>query len=192
MEEINNKKPKRILVVDDNEMVRGIYADIFKNSGFEVEEAEDGLEGLEKATATLPDIIFTGIIMPRMEGFDLMEALKKNATTSQIPVFISSHLGREEDKKKAFDLGAKDFFIKDFDTPNEVVARVRDFFENGFYELQIKNGELDATRFSKEVLGSENFQCPNCKELMILKIKVADHSSKKITGRVICPKCDLK
>lgn len=97
MEDIIKKtnKTKKILLVDDDEMIRGIYSEVFRNNGFEVEEARDGLEGLEKARSIIPDIIFTGIIMPKMEGFDLMEALKKNVATSQIPVFISSHLGRE-------------------------------------------------------------------------------------------------
>ena len=67
----------KILLVDDDETIRGMYDDIFKKEGFEVFEAIDGVDGLDKATKNIPDVIFTGIVMPTMDGFQLMEALKK-------------------------------------------------------------------------------------------------------------------
>jgi len=86
----------KILIVDDDVMTREMYVNVFKQSGYEVFEAGDGVDGLDVASRELPDVIFTGIIMPRMSGFELMEALRKAVATSKIPVVISSHIGREE------------------------------------------------------------------------------------------------
>ena len=59
--------PKKVLLVDDNAEVRSLYADIFRQAEFDVREANDGLEGLEMANQIVPDIILSGIIMPRMD-----------------------------------------------------------------------------------------------------------------------------
>ncbi|MBX4191817.1 MAG: response regulator [Candidatus Doudnabacteria bacterium] len=62
---------KRILVVDDDAVQKDLYSDVFKDKGYEVIPAADGLEGLEVALKEKPDLIFTGIIMPRMDGFEI-------------------------------------------------------------------------------------------------------------------------
>lgn len=183
------QKKIKILIVDDDELVREIYVNIFQKNNFEVTEAKDGLEGLEKVTENVPDIVFTGIIMPRMDGFDLMEALKKDAKTSQIPVAISSHLGREEDKKKAMELGAKDFFIRNYDTPNEILARIKAIFEKNTYHLRIKTEQLDASKLAKDLFGSDNFKCGKCGEEKIIKIEMTNMKEEEFKGKFACPKC---
>lgn len=183
------QKKIKILIVDDDELVREIYTNVLGKNNFEVMEAKDGLEGLEKAEEKIPDIIFTGIIMPHMDGFDLMKALKKNAKTAQIPVVISSHLGRVEDKKKAMELGAKDFFIKNFDTPNEVAARIKAIFEKNSYNLEIKTNELDAKNLAKDLFGSGDFKCGKCGEEKIIKIEMTNLNKEEFKGKFVCPKC---
>ena len=101
----------KILIIDDDDTIRESYALKFRQEKFEVISAKDGVEGLDLAHKEKPDIIFTGIIMPRMTGFELMGALSKEVSTSEIPVVISSHLGRKEDDQRAKELGAKDFII---------------------------------------------------------------------------------
>src|SRR5665647_2104757 len=107
---MENKKLK-ILIIDDDTETRNMYVEVFKKNDFEVEEAVDGMDGLEKTLKNIPDIVFSGIVMPRMDGFDLINSLKKNPATSQVPVVISSHLGKAEDEEKARGLGAKDFIV---------------------------------------------------------------------------------
>ena len=63
----------KMLLVDDDVDTQSLYAEVFRAAGFEVREAKDGLEGLDMATAERPDVVFTGIIMPRMDGFALTE-----------------------------------------------------------------------------------------------------------------------
>jgi len=183
-----NKKTK-ILIIDDDDSVRGIYVDIFKKEGFEVEEAIDGLEGLDKATKNIPDVVFTGIVMPRMDGFGLIEALKKNVSTANIPVVISSHLGRSEDSEKAKELGVKDFIVRHMVTPKEVVERVKKILGSGDYKLKISSGELDATQLAKDLHFNENYKCSHCGADLVLNLSVSNIENHEFTGRINCPNC---
>ena len=182
------KKPK-ILIIDDDDSVRSIYVDIFKREGFEIEEAIDGVEGLDKATKNPPDVIFTGIVMPRMDGFMLKEALVKNVSTTNIPVVISSHLGREEDKEKALALGVKDFIVRNMVTPKEAVERVRKVLGAGEYKVKLNINELDARQLARDLHLQENFQCPNCGADLVLVINVTDIGTHEFSARISCPNC---
>ncbi|MFZ5982250.1 MAG: response regulator [Patescibacteria group bacterium] len=184
------QKAIKILIVDDDEMVRGIYADVFKKEGFEVVEANDGLEGLEATISLQPDVVFTGIIMPRMDGFTLMQELKKNALTSNIPVVFSSHLGREEDKARALELGAKDFFIKDFDTPKEVAERVKILFSEGIFWLSLDAEKLDGPKIKAKLEGMGDYKCSKCQGEVALHIRLTNLDRGEFSGKFGCPKCD--
>lgn len=183
------KRKIKILIVDDNNDIRTIYAEAFKKDGFDVEEAIDGLDGLDRATKNIPDIIFTGIIMPRMDGFDLMTSLKKNVATKDIPVIISSHMGREEDQKKAMDLGAKDFIVKTMNTPNEIVEKVNAMFRTDIYRLRIAENALDAERFAAAMQLEKGMRCPNCGEGLFISLELLDSDDKSFKAEIICPKC---
>lgn len=183
------KKPTKILIVDDDEMIRSMYAEVFKAQGFEVEEASDGLEGLNKATKNAPDIIFTGIIMPKMDGFGLKEALDKNVATSNIPVVMSSHMGRKEDQEKAEKLGIKAFIVKELTPPKEVVKKIRGVLGSDRYRLKINASELDAPKLMNKLRLSGNFECPNCKEELVLDLEAIDLDKKEFKAIFVCPKC---
>jgi len=182
-------KKIRILIVDDDDATRSLYTEVFKKHGFDVTEAVDGVEGLDMATKNVPDIVFTGIIMPRMDGFALMEALKKNMATSSIPVAISSHMGREEDQRKAKELGAGDFISRDMNTPNEVVERIKAVLNLTEYKIKFYTGELDAVKLASDLHFNENFLCVACGTEAILSLKLKDVASHEFSAKFICPKC---
>ena len=180
----------KILIVDDDESTRTVYAEVFKKHDFEVEEAVDGVDGLDKATKNIPDVIFTGIIMLRMDGFALIEALKKNVATSRVPVVISSHMGREEDRSRAKEMGAKDFITRDLVTPNQAVERVLAIFTSEEYKLKFSPDELDALKLAKDMSFRENFQCPNCGGQLVLAVKMKNAQTKEYSAKFICPQCN--
>ena len=185
---MENKKIK-MLIVDDDDSIRSIYVDIFRKEGFEVEEAVDGLEGLDKATKNIPNIVFTGIVMPRMDGFGFIEALKKNVATANIPVVISSHLGRSEDSEKAKELRVKDFIVRHMVTPKEAVERVKKVLGSGDYKLKISANELDAVQLAKDLHFKEDFKCGYCGADLILNLNVSDIENHEFIGRINCPNC---
>ncbi|MCX6766148.1 MAG: response regulator [Candidatus Moranbacteria bacterium] len=183
-------KKLKILLVDDDDSTREIYAEVFKNSDFDVLEAKDGVEGLDIATRELPDVIFTGIIMPRMDGFTMMEALKKNLATSNIPVVISSHMGREEDQQKANVLGARDFIVRDVTSPNQVVERINALFlAGGEYRLDFNAYNLDAQKLARELGLNNNFQCLECNEKLVMQLKLQNPKEQLFEARFLCPHC---
>lgn len=182
-------KGTKILIVDDDDSIRGVYVDIFKKDGFEVEEAKDGLEGLDAATKNIPDIVFTGIVMPRMDGFGLIEALKKNVATANIPIVISSHLGRSIDSDRAKELGVKDFIVRHMVTPKEAVERVRKVLGAGDYRLKINASELDAAQLAKHLHFKEDYKCGYCGADLILNLSVSDIANHEFRGKINCPNC---
>ncbi len=104
----------RILLVEDDTFFREFYAAKLHEEGMEVEIASDGEEGLEKAEKTKPDVILLDIIMPKKDGFEVLQALSQNATLKKIPVIVFSTLGQESDMEKAKKLGATDYINKSF------------------------------------------------------------------------------
>lgn len=183
-------KKIKILLVDDDEATRETYAEVFKNSGFEVLEAYDGMAGLDLAITKAPDVVFTGIIMPRMDGYALIEALKKNIATSSLPVFVSSHMGKEADRIKAMELGAKGFVFRDMTPPNKVAEMIKAFFSQSKEFLIEFNGETeDGKRLVSYLRSSTEAKCPQCGRNFVLKLVMTGEGANIYKVDAICPKC---
>jgi len=118
-----NKKVK-VLIVEDDEMLAGMYSEKFTLSGYQVEVAHNGSEGIKLAGSFEPAIILLDIIMPKVDGFAALKRLKKNPLTENIPVVMLTNLGQSDDVEKAKKLGALDYFIKANHTPADVIEKV--------------------------------------------------------------------
>jgi len=143
MEDENNKK---ILIVDDDEFLLGVYAKNFRNEGFEILIAHDGEEAWRIINGgNIPDVVFTGIIMPRMTGFELIAKLQADQNLSKIPVAISSHRGRPEDEKLARQMGVDDFIVQGLTTPTETVRRIKLLLGmRSVYKVAVASEQYDA------------------------------------------------
>lgn len=115
----------KILLVEDDEMLHGMYAQKFKLQGFEILQAYNGVEGVKLAETEKPDIILLDVIMPKMDGFVALKKIRKNPVTEKIPVILLTNLGQEEDVRKGRELGATDYFIKANHTPQDVVDKIK-------------------------------------------------------------------
>jgi len=124
-----NKKIK-ILLIEDEEMLANMYEVKFSNEGFDIEKASDGESGLEKAKNILPDFILLDIIMPKMDGFAVLKALKEDVKTKNIPVMLLTNLGQEEDIERGNELGIVGYLVKANTTPSEVVKAVKNKLNN--------------------------------------------------------------
>lgn len=177
MEE-GSQKP-RILIVDDDEEGNRLLRTVFENSGFEAMSAFDGLEGLYLATKHLPQVILTGIVMPRMSGLDMVRSLKQNIATAKIPILVYSHLGRQQDKEEAEKLGVREFIVRGLVPPNEIVERARKAIPHGKYFIEFDPQAGDARKLA-EVFGFRPyFECPDGKR-MKLKLELFDSSKDPI------------
>ncbi|MBI5742327.1 MAG: response regulator [Candidatus Niyogibacteria bacterium] len=115
------KNKKTVLIIEDDPWIVAPLRIAFKARGFEVLEASAAEEGLKIAERDRPDIILLDILMPRMDGFAVLELLKKDDRTRGIPVFIVSNLSSDEDVERGLRLGAKKFFVKTKSTLKNVV-----------------------------------------------------------------------
>jgi chemosensory pili system protein ChpA (sensor histidine kinase/response regulator) len=116
---IQNPKSKilSVLIVDDSPSVRHLTSKVIKNANMNPIVAKDGLEALEilQNTAELPDVILTDVEMPGMDGYELLESLKKQKVFCEIPVIMITSRAGEKHQKKAFDLGVSDYLTKPFE-----------------------------------------------------------------------------
>ena len=117
---------KKILLIEDDSFLSEIYVAKFQESGFEVVVAHDGAMGLAKIKEQAPDLILLDIVMPNMDGFEILNAVKKDPSIQHIPVVILSNLGEQENVQKGLELGAVAYIVKAHYTPTEVVATVNE------------------------------------------------------------------
>ena len=104
----------RVLVVDDEEGIRVLCRVNLELGGYEVIEAADGVEALEMARSKRPDLIFLDIMMPRMDGWEVLEHLKEEASTSNIPVVLLTARTSEEDQIRGWGEGILEYLSKPF------------------------------------------------------------------------------
>jgi len=115
----------KILLIEDDTFLVEMYTTKFELEGFEVFSAEDGKKGLEMVKKSEPDIILLDILMPKMDGFAVLDALKKDSQTADIPVILLTNLGQKDDVKKGFEKGAAGYLIKAHFMPSEVVEKIK-------------------------------------------------------------------
>ncbi|MFA5021669.1 MAG: response regulator [Patescibacteria group bacterium] len=123
---MENTKYKILLIEDDKSLLE-MYTLKFKDSGYNIINAEDGLSGLDLAQKESPSMILLDIMMPKMDGFAVLIELKKDAKTKDIPVLLLSNLGQKADIEKGQSLGATDYIVKASMTPSQVVEKIKSF-----------------------------------------------------------------
>ncbi len=120
---------KKILLVEDEEILINILSKKLTKEGYEVAIARNGQEGLESMRKDKPDLVLLDVVIPKMSGFEVMEEMNKDEKLRKISVIIVSNSGQPVELDRAKKLGAKDWLIKtDFD-PQEVVEKVRNNFK---------------------------------------------------------------
>ena len=120
---------KKILIVEDDEFLRSLCAKKLNQTGFRVDLAIDGNEGFEKIIKGKPDLVLLDIIMPGMEGFEILEKVRsnKNKAIAEIPIIMLSNLGQESDIKKAKELGATDYLVKAHFTIDDIADEINKY-----------------------------------------------------------------
>lgn len=118
---MSTAKPERILVVDDEPMVREVAAAYLQRAGFDVAEASDGAAALDEIAERQPDLVVLDVMLPEIDGFNVLTKLRR---CSNIPVILLTARTEEADRVLGLELGADDYVVKPF-SPRELVARVR-------------------------------------------------------------------
>ena len=119
-------KQKKVLLIEDDPFLQSMYANKFELEGFLVVVAEDGQKGLRLAEKEEPDIILLDILLPQMDGYEVLQNLKANNKTKDIPVLLLTNLSQRNDIQRGIELGAVDYLIKAHFMPSEVVAKTKE------------------------------------------------------------------
>ncbi|MBI5150946.1 MAG: response regulator [Candidatus Pacebacteria bacterium] len=122
---------KKIIIVEDDHVLRDVLAEKLEKSGYIVDKAQDGIIAMEKIRATKPDCVLLDILMPRMGGIAVLEQLHADPDLRDIPTIIISNSGQPVEIQRAQELGAREFLIKAVFDPNEVLDKVRRVLAGG-------------------------------------------------------------
>jgi DNA-binding response OmpR family regulator len=117
-----------VLIVEDDRFLQKILATKFVKEGFDVRTASDGEDALQQLIAKKPDFVVLDIIIPKMNGFEVIAEMKTNVSLKDIPVIVLSNLGQDEDMTRAKELGAIEFLTKADHSINEIVEKVKEAY----------------------------------------------------------------
>ena len=113
----------KVLIVDDDPLILEMYTLKLRKAGFDVEVASDGRQGLEKIRAGGLGVILLDVVLPLVDGFEILETLRREGI-GHPPVILLTNLGQKEDVERGMALGAVDYVIKAHFTPSEVVEKI--------------------------------------------------------------------
>lgn len=116
---------KKILIVEDDKFLRELIGQKLVKEGYDILEAVDGEEGLKKVKSEKPDMVLLDLILPSIDGFEVLSRIKEDVGPVAPPIIILSNLGQKEDVEKGLKLGAVDYLIKAHFTPGEIIEKVR-------------------------------------------------------------------
>lgn len=116
----------KILIIEDDRYILKMYQLKLSLEGYTVDIAENGKDGVEKVKEFMPDIILLDILMPEMDGFEVLKIVKGETETKDIPILIMSNLGQEDHIQKGMALGAVGYVVKSQFTPSKVVEKIKE------------------------------------------------------------------
>ena len=116
---------KKILIVEDEQLIGDLLQKKLRQEGYRVSLATDGEAALKQIREEKPDIVLLDIVLPRLNGFEVLSELKKDEALRQIPVIIISNSGQPDEIEKAKELGVRDWLVKTEFDPREVLEKVQ-------------------------------------------------------------------
>lgn len=117
------------MIIEDDSFLSSLIVEKFMKLGFEVDSAMDGEDGLKKILNNKYDLVLLDMILPKIDGFKVLEEVKKNQSLKGLPIIVASNLYDKNDIDKAVSLGARDYIIKAYNSPENIVEKVKLFLQ---------------------------------------------------------------
>lgn len=119
------QRPPSIVLVEDDSFISGMYQTKLAKLGYNIEVIEDGEAAWQRLQQEpVPDLLLLDIVLPKRDGFEILQMLRKQALTKQLPIILLTNLGQKPDVERGLTLGADDYVIKAHFTPTEVVEKI--------------------------------------------------------------------
>lgn len=186
-----------ILIVDDEEILRKIYSDRLTFEGFQVDTAANGEEALTKIQTTVPNLILLDILMPKLNGLQVLEKLNTVPAWKAIPVIVLSNVANDENIKKALTLGAKDYLLKTNFSPNEIINKIKTLLNTEVkktYRISPRDGYGDVIKLSQDHPFMNFYKCPSCGGNLVFELEADDKNpnNHQFIASVVCDACKKK
>ena len=124
----------KILIIEDDRYISKMYQLKLSLEGFDVRVADNGRIGIDRIKELHPDIVLTDILMPEMDGFEVLKMVKTDEEFRSIPVLIMSNLGQEDHIEKGMNMGALGYIVKSQVTPSKVVEKIKETLAGKFVQ----------------------------------------------------------
>jgi len=124
----------KILIIEDDRYISKMYQLKLSLDGFDVQVADNGRIGVDKVKEFKPDIILTDILMPELDGFEVIKQVKADEESKTTPILIMSNLGQEDHIQKGLELGALGYIVKSQYTPSKVVDKIKEILAGKFVQ----------------------------------------------------------
>ena len=131
----------KILLVDDDKLMVKMYQGKFEDDGYTIEVATNGEEGLAKTEEFNPDLILLDVMMPKVNGFEMLKKLKAKQQTKKIPVILLTNVGGDEDAKRGLSMGAVAYLVKAHYDVKDIVKKVKEIL--GGYVRELPKAEVE-------------------------------------------------
>ena len=122
---LDGERPKKILLVEDDDALANVYITRLQAEGFEVKRVADGEDALAVATSYHPSLVLLDVMMPKVNGFDVLDILRNTPETGSLKIIILTALSQESDKQRAKALGVDDYLVKSQVVVGDVVNRIK-------------------------------------------------------------------
>lgn len=117
----------KILIVEDDPLIVKIYSTRLKADGHEIFTAENGEDGIRQAIQHEPDLVVLDVMMPRMDGFGVLQKIRSDERLAKTPIIMYSNLSNEDEIQRAKKMGATEFIVKANLSPNQVIAKLKEY-----------------------------------------------------------------
>lgn len=117
----------KVLVIEDDPFLLKVYQSKLKDTGFQCEFASDGEEGLAKIKSFQPKVILLDLVMPKLDGFGVLAAVKADPSLTQASILVLTNLSQPEDRDKCLQLGAKEYMVKSDISIQDILAKVQQY-----------------------------------------------------------------
>lgn len=118
--------PETVLIIEDDKFLREMMAQKLIKEDYVILEAIDGEKGIQMTKKEKPNLVLLDLILPGIDGFEVLSRMKEDPTLAEIPVIILSNLGQKEDVERGLKMGAVDYLIKAHFTPREIIDKIRE------------------------------------------------------------------
>ena len=131
---------QKIVLIEDDEILSKVIYEELKAVGFSVLQAFDGEDGLKMIKSEKPDLVLLDIMLPKKNGFEVLKEIKGTPEFKEIPFFLLTMLGSDDDIKKGLRLGADNYIVKSQHAVAEIIEKIKDFFSEESHPKSGKSG----------------------------------------------------